>query len=68
MTTRLVLDEFDLDLSPLTATLLIIIVVVVACLRHSGTLRASRLEPIAGEIVARRRVVEGIRIGDVGHV
>jgi hypothetical protein len=68
MTTRFVLDEFDLNLSPLTATLFIIVVVVVACCRHSRTLCASRLEPIAGEVVARGRVVEGARIGDVGHV
>jgi hypothetical protein len=62
------LNELDLDLSPLTATLVIIIVVVVACCRHPRALCASRLEPVAGEVVARGRVIEGVRISDVSHV
>ncbi len=68
VTTRLVLNEFDLNLSPLAATLFIIVVVIIACCRHSRALCASRLESVAGEVVAGRRVVEGVRIGDVGHV
>ena len=67
MTTRLVLDEFDLDLSSFTASLLIIVVVIIACLRHSRTLCAARVEPVAGQVVTRGRVIKGIRIGDVGH-
>jgi hypothetical protein len=66
--TRLILDEFNLNLSPLTATLLIIVIVVVTCCRHSGTLGASRLEPVAGEVVTWGRMVEGVRVSDVGHV
>lgn len=67
MATRLVLDEFDLNLSSLTAALVIVVVVVVACGRYSGTLCASRLEPVAGEVVARGRLIERVGISDVGH-
>ena len=68
VTTRLVLDEFDLDLSSLTASLLVIVIIVIACLRHSRTLCASRIEAVAGQVIAWGRVIKGIRIGDVGHV
>jgi hypothetical protein len=68
VTARFVLNEFNLNLSPLAAALLIVVVVVVACRRHSRAFCASRLEPVAGEVVARGRVIEGVRIGDVGHV
>ena len=68
MTTRFILDELDLNLSPLAATLFIVIIIVFGGSRHSRTLGASRLESVAGEIVARGRVFEGVRIGDVGHV
>ena len=68
VTTRFILDELDLNFSPLTATLLIIVIIIVSCSRHSRTLCASRLEPVASELVARGRVIEGVRIGNVGHV
>ena len=68
VTTRFILDELDLNFSPLTAALFIILIIIVSCCRHSRTLCAPRLEPVAGEVVARGGVIEGIRIGNVGHV
>ena len=68
VTTRFILDELDLDFSPLTATLLIILIIIVSCCRHSRTLCASRLEPVASEFVARGRVFEGVGVGNVSHV
>jgi hypothetical protein len=67
VTARLVLDELDLDLPPLTAALLVIIIVIVACHGCPGSFGASRIDSIAGEIITRRRVVEGRGIGDVSH-
>jgi hypothetical protein len=68
VTTRFILDELDLNFSPLPATLLIIVVIIVSCRRHSRTLCASRLEPVASEFVARGRVIEGVGVGNVSHV
>ena len=68
VTARFILDELDLNFSPLTATLFIIVIIIVSCCRHSRTLCASRLEPVASEVVVRGRVIEGVRVGNVGHV
>ena len=68
MTARFVLDELDVDLSPLTARLVIIVIIVVGSGADARTLDAASLSAIAiaGRVVeARRRIV--VRIGDVGH-
>jgi hypothetical protein len=64
--TRLIGNEFDLDLASLATCLLIIIVVIVGCHRVSWSLDAARV--VAVEVIARRRVVEtGRGVGDVSH-
>lgn len=70
MATRLVLDELDLDLSALTATLLIIIVVIFARHRSSVSTLANATAVVgAAEIIAGRGLVEtGVGVSDVGHV
>ena len=66
--TRLVLNELDLNLSSLATALVIIIVVIVSGRRNSGTLGASRLDAVAGEVVAWGRLIKtGGRIGDISH-
>ena len=58
MAARLVLNELDLDLSALSAALLIVIIVIVTCHGRSSSLSAARVDAIAGQVIARRRVVE----------
>ena len=69
VTTRLVLDELNLDLSTLTAALLIIVVVVVSTShRGSGSLGASRVGAVASEVITWRRVVKtGVGVELVSH-
>jgi hypothetical protein len=66
--TRLVLDELDFDLATLTATLLIVVIIVIACHRSPRALGATGVGAVASEVIARRRVVEtsvGIKL--IGH-
>jgi len=64
VTTRFVLDEFDVDFPPLPTWLVVIIVVVVGCSTHAGTLDAARVSAIAGRVIVVRG---GIGISDVCH-
>lgn len=68
MTTRLVRDELDLNLSSLTTTLLIIIVIIIASCRHARALGTAWVESVT---TAKRVIVGGgmvhVRIRDVGH-
>lgn len=66
VTAGLVRDEFDLDLASLTASLLIVIIIVVGCHGVSWSLDASRIITI--KIITRRWIIEtGRGIGDVSH-
>lgn len=71
MPTRLVLDEFDVYLSPLAPGLVIIIVVVIASGTDTRTLHAAVCVAIAvaggKRVVLRRRRLLRIGISDVGH-
>ena len=69
VTTRLVLDELDLDLSALTATFLIIVIVIVSTSHgSSGALSASGISTVASQVITRRRMVEtGVRIELISH-
>ena len=58
VSTRLVLDELDLDLPAFSDSFLIVIVVIVTCHGSSWSLGASGVNSIAGQIVAGRRVVK----------
>ena len=69
MATRFVLDELDFDLPALSATLLVVIVVIVARHGSSWSFGTARIDAIASEVVARRRMIKtSARIGDVGHL
>lgn len=68
VTTRLVLNEFDLDLSAFSSALLIIVIIIIARHGSSWSLGASSVNAIASQIVAGGRMVKaGSRIGDVRH-
>lgn len=68
MSARLVLDEFDLNLSAFSPSLLVVIVIIIACKGRPRAFCSSRVNPIAGKVVTRRWVVETSRgISDVGH-
>ena len=66
MTAGLVLDEFDVNLPPLTPRLVLIIVVVVGGRsRDARTLDASNVGAVAGRIVMGGG--RGIGVSDVSH-
>lgn len=71
MSTRLVLDKFDIDLSPLAPRLVVIIVVVIASSADTRTFHAAVC--IAVGVAGRKRVVlrRGgllwIGISNIGH-
>ena len=68
MSTRLVLDEFDVNLPPLTSGLVVVIIVVVGgSSTDAGPLGASRVGAIA--VAGRVFMAAGgsIWIRDVGH-
>ena len=68
VTTRLVLYEFDVDLPPLAAGLVIIVVVIVGSSGHAWALYTSSVTvAIAGECVVSAGAVLGIRVLNVGH-
>lgn len=62
-----VLNELDLDLAPLTASLLVIVVIIISCGGDTRTLGAAGLA-VAGRVVNGRTVVELRWISDVGHI
>ena len=67
MSTRFVLNKFDVNLPPLTPGLVIVVVVVISGSTDARTLNASRVSAIS---IAGRVVVSaggGIGISDVGH-
>ena len=61
VSTGLVLDELDLNLSALSSAFLIVIVIIVTCHGRSRSLGASGVDAIASQIVSGRRVVEASR-------
>ena len=65
MTAGLVLDEFDVNLPPLTSRLVIIFVVVVGRSRDARTLDASNVGAVAGRIVMGGG--RGIGVSDLSH-
>lgn len=66
--TRLVLDEFDLNLSAFSSALLIVVIIIIARHRCSWSLRASGINTIASQIIAGGRMVKAsVGIGDVRH-
>ena len=69
MTTRLVLDELDLDLSALTAAFLIIVIVIVSTSHgSSGPLGASGISTVTSQIITRRRMVKtGVGVELISH-
>ena len=68
MTTRLVLNKFDVNLPPLATGLVIVIIVVVCGGRHAWALDSSSIS-VAGarEGVVSAGAVLSIRVLDVGH-
>lgn len=68
--TRLILNEFDLDLSSLATWLVIIVIIVISRGTHARTFGAATFEgTVAGSsqiILGRRRFVVS-DIGDIGH-
>lgn len=68
VTTRLVLDELDINLPPLPPGLVIVIVIVIRSSRDAWTLDASSIAiTIASQRVVSTGAVLGIGILDVGH-
>ena len=69
VTTRLVLDELDLDLSTLAGAFLIIVIIIVSTShRSSSSLGASSISAVASQVVTGRRVVEtGVRVELISH-
>jgi len=67
VTTRLVLDELDLDLSSLPTRLIIVIIIVVGSSGNARSLGATALSADAREVILRGGVVGG-GINDVSHV
>ena len=65
MPTRLVLDEFDVNLSSLASRLIVIIVVVVGCCTHARAFDTTSIGAITGRVVVARR---GIGVSNVGHL
>jgi hypothetical protein len=63
---RTYLDELDLNLSPLTATLLIIVIVIITSHRSPISLVATA-GVVTSEVVARRGLIESVGILNVGH-
>lgn len=69
VTTRLVLDELDVNLSSLAPRLVVVIVIVVSSSRHAWTLDASSIAiAVTSQRVVSTGAVLGIRILDVGHI
>lgn len=64
MTTGLVLDELDVNLSPLATRLVVIIIVVVGSSTHAWTFDATGVSTVAGRVVV---IWRSIGIGDVSH-
>lgn len=71
MSTRLVLDEFYIDLSPLAPWLVVIVIVVVACGADARTLHAAVCVAIAvagrKRVVLRRGRLLGVGISNISH-
>ena len=68
MSSRLVLDELDVNFPPLATGLVIIIVVVIGGSTDARTLDASSISiAIASERVLSTRALVGVGILDVGH-
>ena len=65
MSSGLVLDEFDVNLSPLASRLVFIVIVVVGSGADARTLDASSVSTIAGRIVVG--IWGSIGIRNVGH-
>ena len=69
MPARLVLDKLDLNLSPLTATFLVIVVIILT--GHGSSVVAlltTGVATIASKVITRRWLVEtGGRVSDIGH-
>lgn len=68
MSTRFVLNKFDVNLPPLTSGLVVVVVIIISGGTDARTLNASRVGAIsiAGRVVVSAR--GGIGISDVGHV
>lgn len=64
--TRLVLDEFDVNLSPLASRLVVVVIVVIGSSAHTRTLDTARIGTVAivGRVEAGRM---GVWIGNVSH-
>ena len=64
--TRLVLDEFDVNLSPLSSRLVVVVIVVIGSSAHARTLDTARIGTVAivGRVQAGR---VGVWIGNVSH-
>lgn len=71
MSTRLVLDEFDIDLSPLAPRLVVIIIIIVASGADPRTFHAAVCVAIAvagrKRVVLRRGGLLWIGISNIGH-
>ena len=68
VTTRLVLNELDVNLSSLAPRLVIVVVIVVGSSRNAWTLDAPSIAvAVAGQRVVSAGTVLGIGILDVGH-
>lgn len=65
MSSRLVLDEFDVNLPPLASGLVFIIIIVVGSGTDARTLDAASVSAVAGRIVVG--VWGSIGIRNVGH-
>lgn len=65
MSSRLVLDEFDVNLSPLTSRLVLIIIIIVGSGTDARTLDAASVGAVAGRIVMG--IWGSIGIRNVGH-
>ena len=63
--TRLVLDELDVNLSPLAPRLIIVVVVVIGCRTHARAFDATSISAIAGHVVVAGR---SIGVSNVGHL
>lgn len=62
-----VLNEFDLNLAPLAASLLIVVVIIVSRGGNTRTLGATGLA-VTGRVVGGGAMVKLRRISNVGHV
>lgn len=68
MSSGFVLDELDLDLASLAASLLIIVIIVIGCGSGDTRTLCTAAVTIAGGVVDGRTVIELRRISNVGHI